>query len=164
MGVPQTRTRRAGYAGQICEPHPKLDVCATVFDEIIAASFDFDYQRSSDLFAAATESEDPLGALTDLLRFLFGGLKPRPNSGPPASTSRDGERRWSIHPRQARKSDPASLRRRYDAAMDAVLAALETVPDSDWGLGARFYGERFYTVADLFATPGHHLVEHTTGM
>lgn len=43
--------------------------------EIIAASFDFDYQRSSDLFAAATESEDPLGALTDLLRFLFGGLK-----------------------------------------------------------------------------------------
>ena len=70
---------------------------------------------------------------------------------------------WIIR-RQARKSDPATLRRRYDTAMDAVLAALETVPDSDWGLGARFYGERFYTVADLFATPGRHLVEHTTGM
>jgi hypothetical protein len=70
---------------------------------------------------------------------------------------------WIIR-RQARKSDPQLLRRRYDEAMDAVLAALETVPDSDWGLGARFYGEKFYTVADLFATPGHHLVEHTSGM
>ena len=70
---------------------------------------------------------------------------------------------WIIR-RQARKSDPASLRRRYDTAMDAVLAALETVPDSDWGLGARFYGERFYTVAGLFATPGRHQVEHATGM
>jgi hypothetical protein len=68
---------------------------------------------------------------------------------------------WIIR-RQARKSDPQSLHRRYDAAMDAVLAALETVPDSDWGCGARFYGEKFYTVADLFATPGQHLAEHTT--
>ena len=68
---------------------------------------------------------------------------------------------WIIR-RQARKSDPASLLRRYDAAMDAALAALETVPDGDWGLGARFYGHGFYTVADLFATPGQHLAEHTT--
>jgi AcrR family transcriptional regulator len=43
--------------------------------EIIAASFDFDYQRSLDLFNAATESRDPLGALSDLLAFLFNGLK-----------------------------------------------------------------------------------------
>jgi AcrR family transcriptional regulator len=43
--------------------------------DIIAASFDFDYQRSSDLFAAAAASEDPLGALADLLDFLFRGLK-----------------------------------------------------------------------------------------
>jgi AcrR family transcriptional regulator len=42
---------------------------------IIAASFDFDYERSSRLFAAAAESEDPLGAITDLLNFLFQGLK-----------------------------------------------------------------------------------------
>lgn len=42
---------------------------------IIAASFDFDYQRSSDLFAAAATSEDPLGALADLLGFLLQGLK-----------------------------------------------------------------------------------------
>jgi hypothetical protein len=46
--------------------------------------------------------------------------------------------------------------------MDATLAALEGVPHSDWGLGARFYGHGFYTVADLFATPGQHLAEHTT--
>ena len=43
--------------------------------DIIAASFDFDYQRSYDLFQAAADSEDPLGALSDLLSFLFGGLK-----------------------------------------------------------------------------------------
>lgn len=61
---------------------------------------------------------------------------------------------------QARKADPASLRRRYDAAMDATIAALETVPDSDWGLGAPFYGHGFYSVADLFATPAEHLAEH----
>ena len=68
---------------------------------------------------------------------------------------------WIIR-RQARKSDPASILRRFDAAMGATLAALETVPDSDWGQGARFYGHGFYSVADLFATPGQHLAEHTT--
>jgi AcrR family transcriptional regulator len=43
--------------------------------DIIAASFDFDYQRSVSLFDAAIQSEDPLGALADLLVFLFRGLK-----------------------------------------------------------------------------------------
>jgi AcrR family transcriptional regulator len=43
--------------------------------DIIAASFDFDYQRSRDLFAAAAANEDPLGALIDLLSFLVHGLK-----------------------------------------------------------------------------------------
>ncbi len=62
---------------------------------------------------------------------------------------------------EARNVDAESLRPRYDAAMDAAIAALETVPNSDWGLGARFYGEGFYTVAGLFATPAQHLAEHT---
>jgi hypothetical protein len=62
---------------------------------------------------------------------------------------------------QARQSNPEALRRRYDAAMDAAVAALETVPDSDWGLGAPFYGHGFYTVAALFETPAQHLAEHT---
>jgi hypothetical protein len=65
---------------------------------------------------------------------------------------------------EARKSDPRSLHRRYDVAMDATLAALEGLPDSDWGLGARFYSHGFYTVADLLATPGEHLAEHTAQM
>lgn len=42
---------------------------------IIAASFDFDYQRSSDMFAAAADSPTPLAALKDLLAFLFHGLQ-----------------------------------------------------------------------------------------
>lgn len=43
--------------------------------EIIAASFDFDYERSLELFSAATQSENPLAALNDLLSFLFSGLR-----------------------------------------------------------------------------------------
>jgi AcrR family transcriptional regulator len=44
-------------------------------DAIIQASFEFDYQRSLALFEAATASDDPLGALTDLIAFLFRGLE-----------------------------------------------------------------------------------------
>lgn len=43
--------------------------------EIIAASFDFDYQRSIDLFTAAAASDDPLQSLTDLISFMFAGLR-----------------------------------------------------------------------------------------
>lgn len=64
----------------------------------------------------------------------------------------------------ARNSTPASLRQRYDAAIDATIKAIDTVPDSDWLHGAQFYGERFYTVADLFQTPAEHLAEHTSGL
>jgi hypothetical protein len=64
----------------------------------------------------------------------------------------------------ARRATPDSVRRRYDAATAAALAALETVPDSDWPLGAEFYGHGFHTVADLFRTPAHHLAEHTVGL
>ncbi len=62
---------------------------------------------------------------------------------------------------QARKSSPESVRRRYDAAMDAAIAALDLVPDSDWGKGAPFYGHGFHTVARLFEGPAEHLAEHT---
>ena len=43
--------------------------------QIIAASFDFDYERSVELFEAASESDDPLAMLNDLIAFLFHGLK-----------------------------------------------------------------------------------------
>ena len=43
--------------------------------DIIAASFDFDYERSSELFAAAAASDDPRGAIVELLSFLVHGLK-----------------------------------------------------------------------------------------
>ena len=47
--------------------------------DIIAASFDFDYERSSERFAAAEASEDPLGALVELLSFLVHGLQGAPS-------------------------------------------------------------------------------------
>ncbi|HEX9115510.1 MAG TPA: DinB family protein [Anaerolineae bacterium] len=61
----------------------------------------------------------------------------------------------------ARNSSPESVRRRYDAAMDAALASLEAVSDADWNLGAPFYGHGFHTIVDLFETPASHLAEHT---
>jgi hypothetical protein len=64
----------------------------------------------------------------------------------------------------ARNSTREVMRRRYDAAMDAAIKALEMVPDSDLELGAAFYGEGFHSVADLFRAPAKHLAEHTAGL
>lgn len=64
----------------------------------------------------------------------------------------------------ARSASREDLKRRYDAAITETLRSLDDVPDSDWGLGASFYGERFYTVAELFETPVHHFAVHTLGM
>jgi AcrR family transcriptional regulator len=44
-------------------------------DAIIQASFEFDYQRILALFEAATASDDPLNALTELIAFFFRGLE-----------------------------------------------------------------------------------------
>ncbi len=44
-------------------------------DAIIQASFEFDYQRSMALLEAATASDDPLNALTELITFFFRGLE-----------------------------------------------------------------------------------------
>jgi len=44
-------------------------------DDIIRASFDFDYQRSVDLFSAAQQSDDPLKSLVDLFDFFSQGLE-----------------------------------------------------------------------------------------
>lgn len=63
----------------------------------------------------------------------------------------------------ARNATPAALGRRYDAAMTAVLQTLDEVQESDWELGAPFYGHGFYTIAELFHTPSAHLAEHTAG-
>ncbi len=63
----------------------------------------------------------------------------------------------------ARKATPEGIHRRYDAAMAAVLRSLDEVTESDWVLGASFYGHGFYSIADLFHTPAEHFLEHTTG-
>ena len=53
-----------------------------------------------------------------------------------------------------------SAAHRYTAAINKVDALLETIHDDEWHHGARFYGERFFTVEDLCHTPSQHLVEH----
>jgi AcrR family transcriptional regulator len=44
-------------------------------DEIIEASFIFDYQRSRPIFEQAAANADPLAAIDDLLQFFYGGLE-----------------------------------------------------------------------------------------
>ena len=44
-------------------------------DQIIESSFDFDYERSVDLFNAAIASDDPMSAIGDLLDFFLQGIK-----------------------------------------------------------------------------------------
>src|SRR5687768_16549004 len=70
---------------------------------------------------------------------------------------------WSTR-MEARRATRPMLARRYAAAMAKVLQALDTVQDGEWSLGANFYGEGYYTVADLFHTPAQHLAEHTQGL
>ncbi len=67
--------------------------------------------------------------------------------------------RWS-----ARRATQQAIGSRYEAAMSAAFQALEGVQDGEWALGADFYGERFYSVADLFQTPAQHLAAHTAGL
>ena len=64
----------------------------------------------------------------------------------------------------ARGAAPNPIARRYDRAMDATIALLDTIPEDDWQLGANFYGEGFHSVEDLFHTPAQHLREHTQGL
>jgi hypothetical protein len=70
---------------------------------------------------------------------------------------------WSTR-LEARRATRPLLARRYAAAMAKVLQTLDTVQDGEWSLGANFYGEGYYTVADLFHTPAQHLAEHTQGL
>lgn len=52
-------------------------------DAIIQASFEFDYERSLDLFAAALQHADPRQALHELLDFFFQGLESAAALGAP---------------------------------------------------------------------------------
>jgi hypothetical protein len=70
---------------------------------------------------------------------------------------------WSTR-LEARRATRSRLAQRYAAAMAKVLQALDMVEAGEWGVGANFYGEGFYTVADLFRTPVEHLAEHTQGL
>ena len=67
--------------------------------------------------------------------------------------------RWT-----ARNATRESIVRQYDMAMAAVIHALDEVQESDWRLGAQFYGHGFYTIEDLFHTPAEHFAEHTAGL
>lgn len=67
--------------------------------------------------------------------------------------------RWN-----ARGVTRAAVVRRYAAAMADVLASLDAVADSEWDLGANFYGHGHYTIEALFRTPAQHLAEHTAAL
>ncbi len=64
---------------------------------------------------------------------------------------------------EARPATRESLLVRYDSAVERVLETLEQV-SGGWDRGARFYGEGFYSISDLFRTPSTHLLEHTAAL
>jgi uncharacterized protein (TIGR03083 family) len=67
----------------------------------------------------------------------------------------------AVYTRQgARRQSLATVARRYDAAYDAALRALDEVRDDEWQRGAPFWGEGFITIEGLFRAQAHHLVEH----
>ena len=65
---------------------------------------------------------------------------------------------------EARKETRESIVARYEAAVERALTALQDVAEDDWQRGARFYGEGFYSVSDLFHTPAKHCQEHTAAL
>lgn len=65
---------------------------------------------------------------------------------------------------EARKATRESIVARYEAAVERVHVALQGVKEADWQRGARFYGEGFYSVEDLFHTAAKHCQEHTAAL
>lgn len=63
--------------------------------------------------------------------------------------------KWS-----ARNATRDGLLARYEGTVARLLESLERVQADEWSRGARFYGERFYSVEDLFHTPAEHFREH----
>lgn len=61
---------------------------------------------------------------------------------------------------EARAQTRESILKRYDLAIDRVLDSMKRVEESEWEKGARFYGEGYYSVADLFHTVSNHFHQH----
>ncbi len=94
-------------------------------DEIIQASFDFDYQRSIELFKAAKESENPLAALNQVLAFLFNGL----NQAAELGAGRVNVQGWGealVNPKLAR-----GIRRVLDNYLDEVSHIIRRAQELD---------------------------------
>jgi hypothetical protein len=53
-----------------------------------------------------------------------------------------------------------AIRSRFDAASEAILAALDTVKDDEWQKGAYFYDEGYWTVERIFRLQPLHFIEH----
>ena len=67
---------------------------------------------------------------------------------------------WLMTWWSARGQTPASTLARYEAAHGAALAAIATVGDDEWGLGANYFGEGYRTIVDLCRQPNSHFLEH----
>lgn len=112
-------------------------------DEIIQASFDFDYHRSRDLFTAAEDSDDPLRALSDLLDFLFHGLKGAAALG----ASRVNVQGWGealVNPRlrEARRE----VVDRYIQALSPIVCKAQAAGQIDSSLTPRSVSELLLSV------------------
>lgn len=94
-------------------------------DAIIQASFEFDYQRSLDLFTAATASDNPIKALRELVDFFYLGLAGAAELG----AGRVNVQGWG----EALVNPP--LRETLQRVLDQYLAALVEIIQRAQALG-----------------------------
>jgi hypothetical protein len=59
----------------------------------------------------------------------------------------------------SRGASPTSCGKKFDAAHQALLEALDGVQDGEWERSARIYGD-VYTIESSFQGPGEHFGEH----
>ena len=94
-------------------------------DEIIQASFAFDFRRSRDVFGAAQASDDALQALDDLIDFFFQGLREAAGLG----AGRVNVQGWGealVNPRVG-----ATVREVMDSSVQALALVVGKAQDAD---------------------------------
>ena len=110
-------------------------------------------------------------AVREFLEHCLGSIKVIPRE---LASIRKGRNMLNLPPRlfnpvrialgrvAGRLVSPQTITRKFDAAIDAALVALETVRDDEWHKGAHFYGEGYWTVETVFRMQPRHFDEHAT--
>lgn len=106
-------------------------------DAIIQASFEFDFERSQTIFAAAAASDNPLGAITELVAFFFRGLE----SAAELSAGRVNVQGWGealVNP--ALNATIQRVMQHYLTALSELVHAAQALGQLDQAFDAQAFG------------------------